>query len=69
MQVYMFKYDGTHGVFKGNVSYEGGKIVVDGHKTSVHEWYEKVIYYAIYIIQESCAIAKPPRDAPYISLP
>ena len=38
-QVYMFKYDSTHGRYKGNVSQEGGKLVVDGHKISVHQWY------------------------------
>lgn len=35
--VYMFKYDSTHGRYKGNVSQEGGKLVVDGHKISVHQ--------------------------------
>ncbi|VDN02578.1 unnamed protein product [Thelazia callipaeda] len=38
--VYMFKYDSTHGRFKGSVSAEGGKLVVsDGkttHRISVH---------------------------------
>jgi glyceraldehyde 3-phosphate dehydrogenase len=33
--VYMFKYDSTHGRFKGNVHHEGGKLVIDGHKISV----------------------------------
>lgn len=35
--VYMFKYDSTHGRYKGSVSTEGGKLVVDGHKISVHQ--------------------------------
>uniref|UniRef100_A0A8P4FX41 Glyceraldehyde-3-phosphate dehydrogenase n=1 Tax=Dicentrarchus labrax TaxID=13489 RepID=A0A8P4FX41_DICLA len=36
--VYMFKYDSTHGRFKGEVKVEGDKLVVDGHKISVfHE--------------------------------
>ncbi|VDK88923.1 unnamed protein product, partial [Onchocerca ochengi] len=39
--VYMFKYDSTHGRFKGTVTAEGGKLIVslDGkstHKISVH---------------------------------
>ncbi|XP_062256013.1 glyceraldehyde-3-phosphate dehydrogenase [Platichthys flesus] len=36
--VYMFKYDSTHGRFHGQVSVEGDKLVIDGHKISVfHE--------------------------------
>uniref|UniRef100_A0A0R3S453 Gp_dh_N domain-containing protein n=1 Tax=Elaeophora elaphi TaxID=1147741 RepID=A0A0R3S453_9BILA len=34
--VYMFKYDSTHGRFKGNVSAEGGKLVVTNGKTTHH---------------------------------
>ena len=33
--VYMFKYDSTHGRYKGEVKEEGGKLVVDGHAISV----------------------------------
>jgi len=33
--VYMFKYDSTHGRFKGEVSHADGFLVVDGHKISV----------------------------------
>jgi glyceraldehyde 3-phosphate dehydrogenase len=33
--VYLFKYDSTHGRFKGDVHHEGGKLVVDGHHISV----------------------------------
>jgi len=33
--VYMFKYDSTHGRFKGNIHTEGGKLIVDGHSISV----------------------------------
>jgi len=33
--VYMFKYDSTHGRYKGKVSAEGGKLVVDGQAISV----------------------------------
>jgi len=33
--VYMFKYDSTHGRFKGEVKTEGDKLVVNGHKISV----------------------------------
>ena len=28
--VYMFKYDSTHGQYKGEVKAEGGKLVIDG---------------------------------------
>jgi len=33
--VYMFKYDSTHGVYKGEVKQEGGNLVVDGHTIKV----------------------------------
>jgi len=33
--VYMFKYDSTHGVYKGDVKTEGGNLVVDGHTIKV----------------------------------
>jgi glyceraldehyde 3-phosphate dehydrogenase len=32
----MFKYDSTHGRFKGDVHTEGGKLVVDGHAIDVY---------------------------------
>ncbi|PAV15888.1 glyceraldehyde-3-phosphate dehydrogenase [Pyrrhoderma noxium] len=32
---YMFKYDTVHGRFKGSVSTQDGKLVVDGHKITV----------------------------------
>ncbi|TNN33603.1 Glyceraldehyde-3-phosphate dehydrogenase [Liparis tanakae] len=35
--VYMFKYDSTHGRYKGEVSHEGGKLIVDDHKISVFQ--------------------------------
>lgn len=33
--VYMFKYDSTHGRFKGTVEFKDGKLVVDGKSISV----------------------------------
>jgi len=33
--VYMFKYDSTHGQYKGEVSTAGGKLIVDGHSITV----------------------------------
>jgi glyceraldehyde-3-phosphate dehydrogenase type I len=35
--VYMFKYDSTHGRYKGTVSHDGKKLIVDGHQISVHQ--------------------------------
>jgi len=35
--VYMFKYDSTHGRFKGEVSAADGKLVIDGHAISVYD--------------------------------
>jgi len=37
--VYMFKYDSTHGRFKGNVHHENGVLVVDGQQ--IHVFTEK----------------------------
>ncbi|ESO83691.1 hypothetical protein LOTGIDRAFT_222542 [Lottia gigantea] len=34
--VYMFKYDSTHGRFKGEVKAEGGKLIINGKPTIVH---------------------------------
>jgi len=34
--VYMFKYDSTHGKFKGEISADGGKLVINGQKISVY---------------------------------
>lgn len=34
--VYLFKYDSTHGRFKGQVEAKNGKLVVDGHEIVVH---------------------------------
>ena len=38
-QVYMFKYDSTHGRYKGTVEAKNGKFVVDGHEITVHAEY------------------------------
>jgi len=34
--VYMFKYDSTHGRFKGDIHTEGGKLIIDGHHIDVY---------------------------------
>lgn len=33
--VYMFKYDSTHGKFKGDVHTKDGKLIIDGHEITV----------------------------------
>uniref|UniRef100_A0A646QFJ4 Glyceraldehyde-3-phosphate dehydrogenase n=1 Tax=Hemiscolopendra marginata TaxID=943146 RepID=A0A646QFJ4_9MYRI len=35
--VYMFKYDSTHGRYKGDVHEEGGMLVVNGHKIHIFQ--------------------------------
>lgn len=35
--VYMFKFDSTHGRFKGDVHTKDGKLVVDGHAIAVFQ--------------------------------
>jgi glyceraldehyde 3-phosphate dehydrogenase len=34
--VYMFKYDSTHGRYKGSVSHKDGKLIVDGKEVAVY---------------------------------
>ncbi|RKO92973.1 hypothetical protein BDK51DRAFT_16329 [Blyttiomyces helicus] len=34
--VYLFKYDSTHGRFKGTVSHKDGKLIVNGHEITVY---------------------------------
>jgi len=35
--VYMFKYDSTHGKYKGDVKMEGDKLVINGHKITIFQ--------------------------------
>ncbi|EHH29926.1 Glyceraldehyde-3-phosphate dehydrogenase, testis-specific [Macaca mulatta] len=35
--VYMFKYDSTHGRYKGSVEFRNGQLVVDNHEISVYQ--------------------------------
>ena len=35
LQVYMFKYDSTHGRYKGDVCTKDGKLVIDGNAITV----------------------------------
>lgn len=37
--VYMFKYDSTHGKYKGEVSHKDNKFIVNGHEISVYTEY------------------------------
>ena len=43
--VYMFKYDSTHGRFKGDVSTKDGKLIVNGKEIAVFT--ESVIYFTL----------------------
>ena len=36
LQAYLFRYDSTHGQFKGEVSVENGKLVVNGNAITVY---------------------------------
>ncbi|KAI9007542.1 glyceraldehyde-3-phosphate dehydrogenase 3 [Phycomyces nitens] len=53
--VYMFKYDSTHGRFKGTVSTEDGKLIVNGKSISVYAerdpaqipWAKDEAYYVV----------------------
>jgi len=39
MQVYMFKYDSTHGRYPGSVMHKEGKLVIDGKALQVFNEY------------------------------
>jgi len=34
--VYIFKFDSTHGRFKGTVTHEGNKLIINGHEVAVY---------------------------------
>lgn len=34
----MFKYDSTHGRYKGEVSEADGKLIVDGNPINIYQW-------------------------------
>ena len=35
----MYKYDSTHGCYKGSVEAKDGKLFVDGHAIAVYNWW------------------------------
>jgi glyceraldehyde 3-phosphate dehydrogenase len=37
---YMFKYDSTHGRYKGEISHKDGKLIVDGKSIAVYTEFE-----------------------------
>lgn len=39
LQVYLFKYDSTHGQFQGTVEAKDGKLIVNGSTIEVFSWY------------------------------
>ena len=39
----MFKYDSTHGRYKGTVTHDGKKLIVDGQAIAVHQWYVSLV--------------------------
>ncbi len=50
----MFKYDSTHGKYKGEVKAEGGKLVIDGHAITVSsEWVLSL--QTLHVFSEMCS--------------
>uniref|UniRef100_A0AAY4ASB7 Glyceraldehyde-3-phosphate dehydrogenase n=1 Tax=Denticeps clupeoides TaxID=299321 RepID=A0AAY4ASB7_9TELE len=72
--VYMFKYDSTHGLFRGEVKAEGGKLVIDGKAITVFSEYVLLLFVNSFCIHNSSAhlkggakrviISAPSADAP-----
>lgn len=55
LQVYMFKYDSTHGRFKGEVKAEGGKLVVSSGKTTHHiAVHNRCVLHSFFFIIDCC---------------
>ncbi len=52
----MFKYDSTHGRYKGDVHQEDGKLIVDGQAISVFQWYVLLALYIIVAHQEHLSV-------------
>lgn len=50
LQVYMFKYDSTHGRYKGEVHQEDGKLIVDGQAISVFQWYVMLLLNVFFVV-------------------
>lgn len=59
-QAYMFKYDSTHGRFKGEVSEEGGKLIVDGHSISVFKLWVTMFSVCRHVNRPFCSAEMPP---------
>jgi len=53
-KVYMFKYDSTHGRYKGSVTHDGKKLIVDGHQIAVHQWFVSSSVYFPLLIDTKC---------------
>ena len=50
----MFKYDSTHGRYKGSVTHDGKKLIVDGHQIAVHQWFVSSSVYFPLLIDTKC---------------
>ena len=65
----MFKYDSTHGRYKGTVEAKDGKLVVDGHSITVFserdpsniKWAEAG---AEYIVESTVSLTRPKYQTP-----
>ncbi|KAK6022476.1 glyceraldehyde-3-phosphate dehydrogenase, type I [Ostertagia ostertagi] len=67
--VYLFKYDSTHGRFKGSVSHEGGHLVVSQEGTSTHKIKSQQQVTIFYLVDTwfrvSLVFLKDPAEIPW----
>ena len=59
---YMFKYDSTHGRYKGEVTASGDDLVIDGHKIKVFQERDQLTFHGVNLVLTT--LLNPPVFSP-----